>query len=170
MDIKEICDNYGLKYKEVMIYQRNHKELSIEQVIEYCSRYEKYRLKLVKEKTNLEKVCEYYYLNIKLVRSYQNRHPELTEQQVVEYYMHRNIRDLKLLSKVINSTKGNKPLDILDLDTRAYNALRRLGVSTIEQLQYVPICILKNTYNIGEKSIQNIVQSCNRLGIQLREY
>ncbi|MBO5389218.1 MAG: hypothetical protein J6A59_14025 [Lachnospiraceae bacterium] len=170
MTIKEICDEHGLKYKEVMAYRRNHEELSIEQLIEYCSKYEKYRLKPIKEKNNIEKICEYYYLDIKLVKSYKNRHPELTEQQVVDYYIHRNIRDLKLLSKVINSTKGNKPLNIFGLDTRTYNALRRLGISTIEQLQYVPICILRNTYSIGEKSIQNIIQSCNKIGIQLREY
>lgn len=170
--LREACKRYNLDFVKSRNYWRKHPELTIEQLIEYCCRYKTYQKKIIKEveKNAFEKTCEYYYLDANTVRSYRSRHPELTEQQVIEYYLHRNNRDLKLLNKVLKSIDGNNSISLLSLDTRAYNALRRFGVDTIEQLQYVPLCILKNTRSIGEKSIQNIIYACNNMGIKLREY
>ena len=148
-------------------------KVQYKEAVDYCSKYKKYKVKPTKparEKTPLEQMCDYYYLDEKLVKGYARTYPNLSLQQILEVYLPRKKKNLDLLKTKLKEIKGEKPLSLLKLDTRTYRALSLFGIDTLEQLQIVPICIIKNIPGIGEKSVNNIIENCNKIGLHLREY
>ena len=57
----------------------------------------------------------------------------------------------------------NMPISALGLSVRAYNALRRYGVDTVEQLLAIPEGELKEIRNLGAKSLEEILSVCQRI-------
>lgn len=67
------------------------------------------------------------------------------------------------------STLNMQNFDIIELglSTRTYNALRRVGVETLEQLSRFTVYDLMHIHNLGKKSIDEIIQQLQLYGIEL---
>lgn len=70
---------------------------------------------------------------------------------------------LNLRSSLINDTM-NLSLDELDLNNRAYNALRRSGIRTVNQLYNLTEEELYSIRNLGGVTVRNIITSMKSLG------
>lgn len=65
--------------------------------------------------------------------------------------------------------KYDIPIDELYLSVRAYNCLRRGNINTVQELSAVSLQELRRLRNMGEKTIQEIVEILRARGIELPE-
>ena len=176
-----LCRERNLNISEVKKFRRDHKNLTVTEIVNHCSNYKKYMKKPEKNqvsvkcinencKSELELKCNYLYLPYNIVADYKKRHPELTDEQILKYYISRNNVDYNTLMSTILSVSGQTPIEVLKLLPRELRCLKRLNVETVEQMTVVPLRVLKQTYGIGTTSLQNIYNQCLLYGIKLRDY
>ena len=180
-ELVALCRQKDLDIVAVKKFRRDHKNLTVTEIVDHCSNYKKYmkkpernqiHVKCINEKckSELELKCNYLYLPYNTVADYKNRHPELTDEQILKYYISRNNVDYEALRNAISMINGITPIEVLKLLPRELRCLKRIGVDTVEQMNVIPLRVLKQTYGIGTTSLQNIYNQCLLYGIKLREY
>ena len=70
-------------------------------------------------------------------------------------------------------TKKEKVLEMtveeLDLSVRSYNCLKRAGINTVEDLINRTEEDMMKVRNLGRKSLEEVVQKLNALGLSLKK-
>jgi len=68
------------------------------------------------------------------------------------------------------ATKGfEHPIEDLELSVRSYNSLKRAGINTIEDLTSKSRGEMMKVRNLGEKSLEEVIQRLSEKGINLRD-
>ena len=68
-----------------------------------------------------------------------------------------------------NKSSGYDTLDSLELTVRSYNALKRAGINTIDELRKLSIDELRNIRNLGQKCFEEIVSKLADKGYVLSD-
>ena len=68
-----------------------------------------------------------------------------------------------------NESGGCDSLDSLELTVRSYNALKRAGINTIDELRKLSIDELRNIRNLGQKCFEEIVSKLANKGYVLSD-
>jgi DNA-directed RNA polymerase subunit alpha len=71
-----------------------------------------------------------------------------------------------LISPDLPAEIANSSIDVLDLSTRTYNALKRSDITTIGQLLQLDENKLGSVRNLGQKSVDEIRQQLQAHGYQ----
>ena len=67
------------------------------------------------------------------------------------------------------SEGDDRLIEELEIGVRAYNCLKRAGVQTMGDLTQKSYSELTAIPNFGERSIEEVVEALNQLGLSLRE-
>jgi DNA-directed RNA polymerase subunit alpha len=60
-------------------------------------------------------------------------------------------------------------IEELDLSVRSYNCLKRAGINSVEELTQKTEEDMIKVRNLGRKSLEEVVQKLNELGLSLNE-
>ena len=95
MTFKQICDENNIDYQRARNYKNTHKELSVEEVIEYYRNKEK----------SFKERCKESGISYSKANGYRNRHPEKSLDEIISMYLmvkHLNfIKSIKLVKKIL---------------------------------------------------------------------
>ena len=59
-------------------------------------------------------------------------------------------------------------IEELDLSVRSYNCLKRAGINTVEELANKPEEDMMKVRNLGKKSLEEVIQKLEELGLNLK--
>ena len=59
-------------------------------------------------------------------------------------------------------------IEELDLSVRSYNCLKRAGINTVEELAYKSEDDMMKVRNLGKKSLEEVIQKLEELGLGLK--
>ncbi|MGB9638674.1 MAG: DNA-directed RNA polymerase subunit alpha C-terminal domain-containing protein, partial [bacterium] len=76
---------------------------------------------------------------------------------------------LKINSSKTNTNVNNLNLKDLNLSSRALNALKRIGINTLEELLSYSEDDLLTVRNLGGKSLEEIKEKLKELGLSLKK-
>ena len=69
----------------------------------------------------------------------------------------------------LKESKSDGNIEKLGLPVKSYNCLKREEIHTIDQLQNCTSNILRRIPNLGAKSIREIIQKLDEIGLKLKE-
>ena len=69
-----------------------------------------------------------------------------------------------------NPKKVNMAIEDLDLTVRSYNCLKRAGISNVEELTQKTEDEMSRVRNLGKKSLKEVKDKLNQLGLSFRQY
>lgn len=79
------------------------------------------------------------------------------------------LKALLLANGTKESTITNLTIEELDLSVRSYNCLLRAGITDLEKLKKLSADDLMRVRNLGKKSMQEVLETLHKLGIELKE-
>lgn len=83
----------------------------------------------------------------------------LREQEIFTQLQKKKTVDQKLQKSIVE----------LDLSVRSYNALKRMGIETIQDLVSKSLKDIENTKNLGKKSLTEVIEKVAELGLKFLE-
>jgi len=90
-------------------------------------------------------------------------------KDVNEWIKNNAPQDIKQIIEQAHKYNDSRPIDELNLSTRAYNCLKRARINTIQDLKEKSINDLIKVRNMGRKSLQEIISQLNGLKINLKQ-
>lgn len=70
----------------------------------------------------------------------------------------------------VNSSKMSIPIEDLDLTVRSYNCLKRAGIQNTDELTQKTEEEMSRVRNLGKKSLKEVKEKLNQLGLNFRQY
>lgn len=91
---------------------------------------------------------------------------ETDKVETVEYVFKCDIDSA--LKEILETDKILVPIENLRLSNRSYNALKRAKIGSVQSLIDFPLETIKNIDNLGEKSVNEIVEKVRALGYEFK--
>lgn len=93
---------------------------------------------------------------------------ETVTQEDLEKKISEEIEKEELLKEQYSGSRGTE-IEELDLSVRAYNCLKRAGITTLEQLSMMTIEDFLHVRNLGRKSMEEVIKKLKEYGIEIKE-